>query len=184
MPIIKQKGKVSQPFAGKFNGPVTKSVKSSNLPLFFGLVFLGAGLVLWMRAKDHTTFTGPALTLTPSYAADESTVANMRQAVQAMGTTHNLPVGGSGSSGSGTGSAPPPSQTGSGNVFGSYPTGYRPPEMHPPYIRDPVPQVPATPVSTSRFSTVDMNALRASMTTRMQEYLNAHPQLKARVNGS
>ena len=186
MPIIKNKGSARQPF-GKISEPVTKTAKSSNLPLFFGLVFLGAGLILWMRSKG-TSFTGPALTVYPSYAADESTIANMMQAVRAIGTAQNLPVGGSGSSDSGAGStAPPPSgQSGNSSPFDPYPSGYYPPMAHTPYFRDPqvnMPVIPTVTTPTPRTG-INSNTQLEAFRSKLNAYLDSRPQLKGMINGT
>lgn len=97
-----------------------------NTTLILGAVFLGAGLILWMRSRSQGPVSyGPALTVYPSTEADQSTVENIIQALHALngGIATQLPAGGSGSSGGSQGgsSTPPPSQTGGGNPFGNPP---------------------------------------------------------------
>jgi hypothetical protein len=52
-------------------------------PLLIGAVVFGAGLLLYMRAKDRT-YTQPILTLLPSDTANQSTIANELNAVAAI----------------------------------------------------------------------------------------------------
>jgi len=57
-----------------------------------GLVFLGAGAILYMRSRQTPTSTEPALTLYPSTQADESTVINMIATVHRLATLRAAPM--------------------------------------------------------------------------------------------
>lgn len=127
-------GKAKLPSFAQGSSPSSSSSSSSkasnplkgNLPIIFGLLFLGAGLIFFMRSKSGSpTMLGAPLTVVPTTDADASNVQNMIQAVKALtgGVAANLPVGGIGGDLTGTNS-PSPSETGTGAPMASVPIGY------------------------------------------------------------
>lgn len=101
--LIESKGKTRSPSYYKGGDSASSSKtskgKASKAPILIGVVAVGAGLVLFMRSKGSSpaSNTGPALTVIPSSEADQSTIANMLQALKAVGglqTTDPNPGGG------------------------------------------------------------------------------------------
>lgn len=97
------KGKASPTAFSQPSQPVRKSTNSNsnavgplgkgNTPLIFGAVFLGAGLILWMRSRDNIpVYAGSALTLHPSTDADQSQVANILQALKGLAGVNPTPT--------------------------------------------------------------------------------------------
>ncbi len=99
--LIESKGRAKSPSyykGGNSSSSNSSSPKSSKIPILIGVVAVGAGAVLFMRSKSAApSNTGPALTLVPSGAADQSTITNMLQALHAInGMQSDTPAGGTG----------------------------------------------------------------------------------------
>lgn len=68
------------------------STKTSNLPLYGGLVLAGVAAILFLRAGKSQT--GPLVVLTQSAAPDQSTIDNLTASINAWGEQLKGPPGG------------------------------------------------------------------------------------------
>ncbi len=70
--------------------PSKSPLNSGNTPILVGGLFLGVGIIFLMRSKSSSVSAGPPLILHPSTDADQSTVANL---IQALNGISNIPTG-------------------------------------------------------------------------------------------
>src|SRR3990172_508238 len=72
----------------------TPAPKSSNLPLYMGLVVFGVGFIMLMRARSGDIRTGPLVVLTQSAAPDQSSIDNLTASILAITALSDKPGGG------------------------------------------------------------------------------------------
>jgi hypothetical protein len=88
--MITVKGEAKQPhyFADEINGDTKPKSPIYNVPAMIALVAVGVGIILFMRSRTKT-YTTPALTLTPDYNSDSSSVLNLANSLAASGLVYN-----------------------------------------------------------------------------------------------
>lgn len=84
------KGEAKQPhyFADEINGDTKPKSPITNVPAMIALVAVGVGIILFMRSRNKT-YSVPALTLTPDYNSDSSSVLNLANSLSASGMVFN-----------------------------------------------------------------------------------------------
>lgn len=88
------KGKAAMPsFIEQTKTKISGSASKSNVPLYIGMLFLGAGLILYMRSRSASpAILGAPLTIVPTTDADKSTIENITQALKAAAASGQVYV--------------------------------------------------------------------------------------------